>query len=168
VVTGHDDSGRSVFVKDEPVEAVDIPGVGRFLRVWSADRPMTYPDDGGDPQARRFFPPLGGFRCVLIDMPAGRRPPRPDRLDIEALLPGLVDVMEPDQPGMHRTDTTDFAVVLSGSVVLELDDGAEVTLSGGDLVVQNGTRHRWRTVGDAPARLFFVLVGAHRESSPAG
>ena len=36
--------------------------------------------------------------------------------------------MDPSDPGMHATDTIDFEVVLEGTVVLELDDGAEVTL----------------------------------------
>ena len=63
---------------------------------------------------------------------------------------------------MHTTDSTDFGVLLSGNVVLELDDGAEVSLSPGDVVVQNGTRHRWRVVGDVPATLAAFLIGARR------
>jgi uncharacterized cupin superfamily protein len=63
---------------------------------------------------------------------------------------------------MHRTDTTDFAVLLSGNVVVELDDGAEVLLSPGDVVVQNGTRHRWRVAGDVPATTAVFLIGARR------
>ena len=55
--------------------------------------------------------------------------------------------MDPSDPGMHTTDTIDFEVVLEGTIVLELDDGAEVTLNPGDTVVQNGTRHRWRNRG---------------------
>jgi hypothetical protein len=39
--------------------------------------------------------------------------------------------LEPDNPGMHTTDTIDFEVVLSGEVVLELDDGAERVLRPG-------------------------------------
>jgi quercetin dioxygenase-like cupin family protein len=67
-----------------------------------------------------------------------------------------------DEPGMHRTDSTDFGVVLSGNLICELDDGAEVLLSPGDVVVQNGTRHRWRVVGDLPAVMAVVIIGAHR------
>jgi quercetin dioxygenase-like cupin family protein len=63
---------------------------------------------------------------------------------------------------MHTTDTTDFEIVLSGQVVLELDDGAEVTLSPGDTVVQNGTRHRWRNPGTEPAVIGVAVVGALR------
>jgi EutQ-like cupin domain len=59
--------------------------------------------------------------------------------DLEATLPGLFDHNEPDNPGMHTTVTIDFEYVLSGRVVLELDDGATVELGPGDTVVQNGT-----------------------------
>ena len=45
---------------------------------------------------------------------------------------------------------------------MELDDGAEVTLSPGDTVVQNGTRHRWRNPGTEPAVMGVAIVGAHR------
>ena len=67
VVTGRDESGRSVFVRDEQLPGVDLPGVARITRVWSADGPMTYPDDGTDPGALDFFPPVGGFRCTVVD-----------------------------------------------------------------------------------------------------
>ncbi len=68
--------------------------------------------------------------------------------------------MDPSDPGMHTTDTIDFEVVLEGTVILELDDGAEVTLNPGDTVVQNGTRHRWRNPGDKPARFAVFMCGA--------
>jgi mannose-6-phosphate isomerase-like protein (cupin superfamily) len=55
----------------------------------------------------------------------------------------------------------DFEVVLSGEVILELDDGATVTLTPGDTVVQNGTRHRWRNPGAVPAVIAVFLCGAH-------
>jgi quercetin dioxygenase-like cupin family protein len=70
--------------------------------------------------------------------------------------------MEPDHPGMHTTDTVDFEVVLSGEVVLELDDGAEVTLKAGDTIVQNGTRHAWHNRSDVPVVIAFGMIGAHR------
>ena len=63
---------------------------------------------------------------------------------------------------MHRTDSTDFGIILSGNVAVELDDGVEVVLSAGDVVVQNGTRHRWRVVGDVPATLASFIIGARR------
>jgi quercetin dioxygenase-like cupin family protein len=83
---------------------------------------------------------------------------------MEEKLPGFLGHLEPDNPGMHTTDTVDFEVVLSGEVVLELDDGAEKVLRPGDAVVQNGTRHRWGNRGTEPAVLALVLIGAHRAS----
>jgi hypothetical protein len=47
--------------------------------------------------------------------------------------------------------------------VLELDDGATVTLRPGDTVVQNGTRHRWSNAGDVPAVLAGCVWGVHHE-----
>ena len=81
--------------------------------------------------------------------------------EFEAKLPGLAQYLEPDTPGMHTTPTIDFEVVLSGQVVLELDEGASVTLRAGDTVVQNGTRHRWRNAGDIPAVVAVFICGAH-------
>ena len=40
----------------------------------------------------------------------------------------MAEVLEPENPGMHTTDTVDFDVVISGEVYLELDDGSEVLL----------------------------------------
>jgi len=82
--------------------------------------------------------------------------------EIEEKMPGVLAYMEPDNPGMHTTDTIDFEVVLSGEVVLELDDGAETVLRPGDTVVQNGTRHRWVNRGTEPAVWAAFIIGAHR------
>jgi quercetin dioxygenase-like cupin family protein len=70
--------------------------------------------------------------------------------------------MEPGNPGMHTTDTVDYCVILAGEVWLELDDGALTCLRAGDTVVQNGTRHAWRNLGDEPVTMAVVMVGAQR------
>ncbi|MFW0783585.1 cupin domain-containing protein [Gordonia sp. CPCC 206044] len=76
-----------------------------------------------------------------------------------ANTPGLADLFEPDAPGMHTTPTVDYAVVLSGTVVLEVDGEVRTELHPGDIVVQNATRHAWRVPGDEPATIFVVLIG---------
>ena len=81
---------------------------------------------------------------------------------LEGKLPGLVESMEPDRPGMHGTDSIDYGIVLSGEILLELDDGATVHLEPGDCVVQQGTRHAWRNHTSQPCTMAFVLVGARR------
>jgi hypothetical protein len=44
----------------------------------------------------------------------------------------------------------------------------EVTLGPGDIVVQNGTRHRWHNRGDSIARMLSVTVGAHSRLEGGG
>jgi quercetin dioxygenase-like cupin family protein len=77
-------------------------------------------------------------------------------------LPGLAQAMEPDHPGMHTTDTVDYDIIISGELWLELDDGKEVRLKPGDIVVQNGTRHAWRNKATKPCVMYSVLVGTPR------
>ncbi len=74
-------------------------------------------------------------------------------------VPGLAELFEPDNPGMHTTPTVDYGVVLEGEIVLDLDAGETTLLRPGDVVVQNGTRHAWRNPGTRPATVFFVLIG---------
>ena len=69
---------------------------------------------------------------------------------------------EPQNPGMHTTDTVDFDVIVLGEVYLELDDGSEVLLEAGDCVVQNGTRHAWRNRSSAKCVIAVTLVGVER------
>jgi len=171
VVTGQQPDGKSVFVSDEPVEATTVsavPGM-EFHLMWGADEVPALPTDGTEPVHHAYFPPPGGYRFGFFTVPpegAAELPPDIDLAaafeEMEQKLPGLASHMEPDNPGMHTTHTVDFEVVISGQIICELDDGAEVTLNPGDTFVQNGTRHRWRNPGKEPAVLFVALVGATR------
>src|SRR5467141_4050880 len=51
VITGHNAKGRSVFVRDEQVDGMPIPGLGEFSFLWSANEPATYPNAGNNPAA---------------------------------------------------------------------------------------------------------------------
>ena len=62
-------------------------------------------------------------------------------------------------PRNHRTDSIDYAVVISGEIDMELDD-ASVHLKAGDVLVQRGTIHNWVNKGTAPCVIAFVLVAA--------
>ncbi|OBA72523.1 cupin [Mycolicibacterium elephantis] len=169
VVTGHDAAGKSVFVSDEavrPARPTLMPGA-QFHQLWGGDTAPEFPDDGSMPQWHSYFPPIGGFRFAMLTLPpssdthdAGPLDLEKGMAEIEDMLPGMLGYMDPSDPGMHTTDTIDFEVVLEGTVVLELDDGAEVTLRAGDTVVQNGTRHRWKNPGDTPARMAVFICGA--------
>ena len=127
----------------------------------------TFPDDGSPPTQPQYFPPVGGYRFGVFTLPPVGTPgpegdPEQAQAEVEAKLPGLLAYLEPADPGMHTTDTIDFEVVLSGEVVLELDDGATKKMRAGDTVVQNGTRHRWSNPGSEPVVIAVFIVGAHR------
>jgi quercetin dioxygenase-like cupin family protein len=62
-------------------------------------------------------------------------------------------------PRNHRTDSIDYAVVMSGEVDMELDD-TKVHLKAGDVLVQRGTIHNWVNHGTEPCVIAFVLIAA--------
>jgi mannose-6-phosphate isomerase-like protein (cupin superfamily) len=157
VVTGHTPEGAAVVVSDEDDElmAFDELGSGAML-LWGSDGPAEFPDDGGRPTLSAPFPPIGGCACSVMQIAPGSDAVHAFVRD--ALAPWA----DPDEPGMHRSATLDYDVVLEGRVGLELDDGVEVTLGPGDVVVQNGTRHRWHNRGDTVARFLSVTIGARQ------
>jgi mannose-6-phosphate isomerase-like protein (cupin superfamily) len=171
VVTGHSPDGKAIFTSDElvaPTTAALLPGA-EFYRLWGGDDLSQFPDSGAPPNAPSYFPPPQGFRFGLFTV-APSATPTPAGLDmaeafaeLELKLPGLFAHMEPDNPGMHTTATIDYEYIVSGRVVLELDDGATVELGPGDTVIQNGTRHAWRNPFDEPCVVVVVLVGARHK-----
>jgi mannose-6-phosphate isomerase-like protein (cupin superfamily) len=58
---------------------------------------------------------------------------------------------------MHATATLDVCVILDGTIELDTESGC-VTLGRGDCVVQQGTQHRWRVVGDRPCSYLVALL----------
>ena len=60
---------------------------------------------------------------------------------------------------MHRTETIDYIVMLSGEIEMDMDDST-VKLRAGDIMVQRGTNHAWVNRGKEPARLAIVLLDA--------
>ncbi len=169
VVTGHDARGKAVFVADgAPPVAREFAHPAGFFQalVWSTPPYPTAPGEGDPtPFARTLHPEPGGTRLVVVSFPpdAVMRAPGFDAAAAasERLrhLPGIVERMEPDNPGMHRTDTVDYVVVLDGEIWLELDDGKELHLKAHDIVVQNGTRHAWRNKSKANATILATLIG---------
>ena len=170
VVTGHTSDGKATVASDTKVEGITLdmlPGE-EFHRLWGADETVTFPDDGSPRSCPSYFPPVGGFRFGMFTV-APLSEATLENIDHQAVmrefeekLPGIAALMEPDNPGMHTTDTIDFEYVISGEVWLELDDGKEVHLRAGDTVVQNGTRHAWRNKSAEPCRMVVCLIGAHR------
>ncbi|CAA0082153.1 Uncharacterised protein [Halioglobus japonicus] len=172
-VTGHDSEGNAVFLTDTevaPVEVSMIPGYKTY-ELWSTEGERSVPHEGPLPGVPGYFPGRDGsvFRMIVL-------PPMQDGStdvvvseaalnEIDQKLPGFVEHLELDNPGMHTTDSVDYGIVISGEVFLELDNGEERLLTAGDCVVQNGTRHAWRNRSDQPVTMAFVLLGANRTNA---
>lgn len=173
IVTGREPDGTSVFVTDRPADPISvgaIPGSEFYLMWGTEDGTATVGTKPGQPTTFPFFPGAGGTRILFLRWaPESSAPEQlgdPAGLAAEAAekLPGLMDVFEPDNPGMHTTDTVDYGICLEGELHLELDDGKEVKLTPGSVVVQQGTRHAWHNRSDRPALMCYVLIGAERHS----
>jgi hypothetical protein len=107
------------------------------------------------------FPPDAVFASADFDAERAGR-------ELAARIPGLVERFEVDNPGLHTTDTLDYDIVLEGEITLELDDGAEVLLRQGDVIIQCGTRHARRNKSARPVTMAFVLIGAERRRGAVG
>lgn len=161
-VTGHDAAGRSVFLNDFAAPNVHSRGAGavRVTEMWeSASTPADNHGDA-DPTAHAFRlpPPANGSVFRVIEYP-------PDSQRLPALAR---DHAGTDQsfykgqsrhPGFHKTDSLDYAIVLSGEIWALMDEG-EVCLNAGDCLIQRGTNHAWSNRTEATAVVAFVLIDA--------
>jgi quercetin dioxygenase-like cupin family protein len=138
VVTGHDAAGKAVVKIDDIATNASSrrPGSTSVL-LWSTDSFPTVNEGDEDFGARKLGTTVENgtvFRVVRYE-------------------PGVT-------PRRHRTDSVDYAVVISGEIDMELDDGVTVSLKPGDTLVQRGTVHNWVNRGNEPALVAFVLVHA--------
>lgn len=143
VVTGRNPTGRSVVLSDgEPPGSVSTAGFGR-AELWSLPAGSLHPESGGEHAAGEddLEPPPGGIAWRVLRLaPTGQtaHPPQ-EALERDARF-------DASRPGMHRTDTLDWITILAGEIELILDDQT-LRLGAGDCVVQRGTMHAWRVVG---------------------
>ena len=172
IVTGESKDGKPVIASEGDVSAIETPLMpgAQFFSLWGADETLSLPCDGRKPPFHTWFPPAGGFRFELTELPpedANAAPPADMKQalkETEERLPGLIKTMDPKTPGTHRTDTIDLIYVTEGACLLTLDGGGSVTVGAGDSVVLNGQRHAWRNPHGAPCRLLTVSLGVKREA----
>lgn len=141
VITGHDDTGRSIVESD--TEIADHGMATLFSAACAAEATSS-----GETELE-IVPAPGAVTWLVVDVP-------PDQQMRAALAAGVAGV---DAEGWHATPTVDFVLVLDGTVALALDTG-EVELHAGDGVVQRGTRHAWRNRTETPVRMSCVLFRA--------
>lgn len=164
VVTDHNARGKSVIVSDGPSPHVlTIPGRPDFglTNLWVTDSTPASNEGQTDAAARPVVlePPAGGSIFRVVEFP-------PDKggFDRKAAFAsmGADHAMDPDasrHPGMHKTATVDYAIVLSGEIWALMDEG-ETLLHAGDCLVQRGTNHAWSNRSDRPCLVAFILISA--------
>jgi mannose-6-phosphate isomerase-like protein (cupin superfamily) len=167
VVTGHNASGKSIFIIDAATPHVFQRTKGSAIvhELWETAR--TPADNRGNSDAiargHRLPPPQNGSVFRVIEYP-----PDAERLAAiarEAALPddsGRAEASDRNNPrhaGFHKTATIDYAIVLSGEIYAMMDEG-EVLLKAGDVLIQRGTNHSWSNRTDEVAGVAFVLVDA--------
>jgi quercetin dioxygenase-like cupin family protein len=141
VVTGHDARNVAKVIIEGPATNAKYPSQGLVSTlIWSTDQTpadIAVGETIEDMGARILgtAPPVNGTRFAVIDFPPGNK------------------------PGMHRTETIDYVIVIEGEIEMDMDDST-VKLKAGDVMVQRGTNHAWANRSDKRARVAFVLIDA--------
>jgi quercetin dioxygenase-like cupin family protein len=143
VVTGHDTTGGALVKIDEIAKNLVSSRAGATSCVVWTTQGFPVNNDGDQDD---------GLRQTGTTLDNGTV------FRILELAPGVT-------PRNHRTDSIDYAVVMSGEVDMELDD-TTVHLKAGDVLVQRGTIHNWVNRGAEPCVIAFALIAA--KSATAG
>lgn len=138
VVTGHDPAGQAIVKIDDVLQSESRRPGATAAVVWTTE---GFPvDNTGDLDQRR--------REVGTTLDNGT-------------VFRIVEFGPGNAARVHRTDSIDYAVVMSGEIDMQLDAGESVHLQAGDVVVQRGTIHNWVNTGTHPCAVAFVLIDAH-------
>ncbi len=141
VVTGHDERGRAIVLIDgEAANRRTSASGNSSTTMWCTDAmPADIAIGNG----------VEDMGARILGTPP---PPNGTRFTVNQIVPGSAAVM-------HRTESLDYAIVISGEIDMDLDEGS-VHLQAGDVVIQRGTNHAWANRGTAPAVIAFVLIDA--------
>lgn len=179
VVTGHDADGKAIVVSDttatQYLERPNRPGV-RLTNFWiERGSPAEY--DGPTETCTGDFvlhpPPMGStFRCVefLPEDPEVLRT-LDGRSAFGAMGASANIVENARHPFMHRTDSLDYAIVLTGEIWMMMDEEVDdLLLKAGDVLIQRGNNHAWSNRGTEPCVIAFVLIDGvtKRDASEEG
>src|ERR1700731_4307531 len=120
VVTGHDAKGKAIVPSDERMQGVSAPARPYISRceIWSTDtKPVDNSEEAAAAQKKGFV-----VRHNYVGSGQG------SVVRITEFAPGAPKFM-------HRTETVDYALLLSGECDLELGSGELAHLKPGDIVV---------------------------------
>ena len=170
VVTGHDENGKAIVLSDAPAPfTLTNPARPGYVStdIWRTNAtptPVVSQHDEPTLGPRRQMPEKNGtvFRINRV---------MPETSDITNMTPDaakkLFGALGNEQastfhkngrhPLMHRTETIDYVLILSGEIYCVLDD-TEVLLKAGDTMIQCGTNHAWSNRSNAPCDIAFILI----------
>jgi quercetin dioxygenase-like cupin family protein len=140
VVTGHDDQGKAIIKIDEVcTHFMEARPNGFSCNIWTTD---TQPSDNSGQadnglRSGKFTTIANGTVFRVLDF-----------------RPGV-------QQRVHRTDSVDYIVVMSGEIDMELETGEEIHLKAGDVMVQRGTVHNWINRGTESCVMAVILIHAN-------
>jgi mannose-6-phosphate isomerase-like protein (cupin superfamily) len=170
VVTGHDENGHAIVLSDGDAPFVmSNPARPGYVStdIWRTnDTPTPVVSQHEEPTLgpRRQMPEPNGtvFRINRI-MPEGPEIRNMNAEQSKKLFAALGNEQASTfgktgrHPLMHRTETIDYVLILSGEIYCVLDD-TEVLLKAGDTMIQCGTNHAWSNRSNAPCDIAFVLI----------
>jgi mannose-6-phosphate isomerase-like protein (cupin superfamily) len=149
VVGGTDAAGRPAIVHDGDPAVMFVmgdesePDVG-LADVWELGGLVGSAEQGGDaPEPYELEPRASGMKILNLE------------------LKPVEDTGSLNEGGWHATATIDVDIVIDGSVEMYLPDLPPVTLNPGDTLIQRGTNHLWRSVGERSLRMVTVMLGVH-------
>lgn len=153
IVTGHK-SGQSTIIRDGLADNVSehVPGL-MISDLWATDTmPVHLEKETQIENTLLPITPRNGsyFRYVQI----------PPDTELKKYLPNEMneDSTKP-HPLMHKTETLDYIIIVSGELYLILDE-CETLLKPGDVVIQRGTNHAWSNRSDKPCIQLAILLDA--------
>jgi len=170
ILTGIDSNGRS-YIAADGISPAMLTMQGRegyrnnnIWRTVGSPAPVDAPDTVLEHSG--VLPPKGGTVLRVIDIPPEDPDPEAQKRATEAVFRAMFadakhDSSNARHPGMHVTDTIDYAIVLQGELVAIMDEG-ETVMRAGDILIQRGTNHAWANRSGAIARIAFILVDGSR------
>jgi quercetin dioxygenase-like cupin family protein len=133
IVTGHNAEGKAVVKWDSDIESMSGREGFSHVPIWATDQlpPRINEEDPAEWEIGTTIENGSVFRVIQYD-------------------PGVAE-------RWHVTDSIDFAVIISGEIDMQLDEG-EVHLKAGDTLVQRATVHNWVNRGSEPCIIAFILI----------
>ncbi|WP_275466318.1 cupin domain-containing protein [Streptomyces noursei] len=143
-----------------------------FHEIWTTAADPLSMGDGSDSTTGPLMlaPPSGGSVFRIVDFPPESEQP----LDLASAREAFAEIgganaftgrAESPHPAMHRTETVDYGVVISGEITLVVGN-SEVVLRPGHTIVQRGTDHAWVNRTDEVCRIAFVQLDATTRHHP--